>query len=57
MKDQEAPFRHKLETDLPDKDLMLLMGTIHRFPKQWLIISLIYPPKRQNEDDQQIALF
>lgn len=57
VKGWEAPFRHKLETDLPDKDLMLLMGTIHRFPKQWLIVSLIYPPKRQNEDDQQIALF
>ena len=53
----EAPFRHKLESDLPAKDLMLLMGTIHRFPGQWLIVSLIYPPKRQNEDNHQIPLF
>ncbi|PIB53268.1 hypothetical protein [Pseudomonas sp. 2822-17] len=53
----EYPFRHKLETELPTKDLMLLMGTLHRFPGQWLIVSLIYPPKRQKEDGQQIALF
>jgi hypothetical protein len=53
----EVPFRHKLETELPTKDLMLLMGTLHRFPGQWLIVSLIYPPKRQTEDGQQIALF
>lgn len=53
----EAPFRQKLETELPSKDLMLLMGTIHRFPHQWLIISLIYPPKRQRREDQQMSLF
>ncbi|PNQ04016.1 hypothetical protein [Sphingobium sp. SA916] len=43
--DWEAPFRQKLETELPAKDLQFLMGTIHRFPDQWLIISVIYPPK------------
>lgn len=53
----EAPFRQKLEVELPGKDLMLLMGTIHRFPHQWLIISLIYPPKRQPGADQQMSLF
>ena len=53
----EALFRHKLETELPAKDLMLLMGTIHRFPGQWLIVSLIYPPKRQNEAHLQLGLF
>ncbi|MDR6606762.1 hypothetical protein [Pseudomonas synxantha] len=53
----EAPFRKKLEIELPSKDLMLLMGTIHRFPGQWLIISLVYPPKLQHETDQQISLF
>jgi hypothetical protein len=41
----EAPFRQKIERDLPSSDLMFLMGTIHRFPDQWLIVSLIYPPK------------
>ncbi|AZF05898.1 hypothetical protein [Pseudomonas sp. R5-89-07] len=53
----EAPLRQKLEIDLPARDLMLLMGTIHRFPGQWLIVSLIYPPKRLNEGHPQIALF
>ena len=42
----EAVFRAKLEQNLPSKDLMFLLGTIHRFPHQWLLISLIYPPKR-----------
>jgi len=40
------PFRKKLERELLKKDLMFLMGTLHRFPEQWLIVSLIYPPKR-----------
>lgn len=53
----EAPFRNKLEVELPSRDLMLLMGTIHRFPGQWLIISLVYPPKRPREASQQISLF
>ncbi len=45
----ETPFRDKLERELASKNLMFLMGTIHRFPDQWLIISLIYPPKQQSE--------
>jgi len=51
--DWEAAFRNKIERQLPAEDLMFLMGTIHRFPDQWLIVSLIYPkkqkPKRQTE--------
>lgn len=43
----EETFRAKLEAELPSKDLMFLMGNIHRFQDQWLIISLIYPPRRQ----------
>ena len=43
--DWEGPFRQKIEQKLPELDLMFLMGTIHRFPDQWLIVSLIYPPK------------
>ncbi|MBX3605790.1 MAG: hypothetical protein KF788_10980 [Piscinibacter sp.] len=53
----EAPFRDKLERDLLSKDLMLLMGTIHRFPDQWLGVSLIYPPKPQPEDPSQSTFF
>ncbi len=45
--DWEKPFRAKLEQDLTEKDLMFLMGNQHRFQDQWLIISLIYPPKRK----------
>lgn len=45
--DWKKPFRAKLEEDLTGKDLMFLMGNQHRFQDQWLIISLIYPPKRK----------
>ncbi len=41
----EAPFRAKLEAEFAQKDLIFMMGTVHRFPDRWLIISLIYPPK------------
>jgi hypothetical protein len=40
----EKPFRDKVEKYLPSQNLMFLMGTVHRFPDQWLIISVIYPP-------------
>ncbi len=53
----EAPFRLKLENDLPSKELTFLMGTIHRFPDQWLIISLIYPPRQRHGTPQQGSLF
>lgn len=43
----EKPFRAKLEKELTGKDLMFLMGNQHRFQDQWLITSLIYPPKRK----------
>lgn len=55
--DWERPFRDKLERELPSRDLMLLLGTIHRFPDQWLAVSLIYPPKPQSEDPSQTTLF
>lgn len=53
----EAPFRAKLEQELPSADLLFLLGTIHRFPDQWLIVSLIYPPKQRPEAERQTALF
>ncbi|TIP10596.1 hypothetical protein [Mesorhizobium sp.] len=53
----EAPFREKLESVLPAADLIFLMGTIHRFPDQWLIVSLIYPPKRPPLQERQQSLF
>lgn len=53
----EKPFRAKFEEELPSKDLMFLMGTIHRFPDQWLIVSLIYPPRQRPEPVLQEPLF
>lgn len=53
----EQPFRQKIESELPRKDLMFLMGNQHRFQDQWLIISLIYPPKQMPVEDVQIPLF
>jgi hypothetical protein len=52
----EAPFRAKVEQELPSRDLTFLMGTVHRFPDQWLIISVIYPPKRPAAADQPSLL-
>lgn len=52
----ETPFRDKLEKNLPAADLMFLMGTIHRFPDQWLIVSLIYPPKQPRQEADQLTL-
>jgi hypothetical protein len=35
----------------------IVLGTIHRFPHQWLLISLIYPPKPPAENPNQAGLF
>jgi hypothetical protein len=43
----EEYLRMKLEGEFRTKDLRFLMGTIHRFPKEWLIVGLIYPPAVQ----------
>ncbi len=53
----EKYFRIKLETEFAQKDLFFLMGNQHRFQNQWLIISLIYPPKQQPEALAQGQLF
>lgn len=53
----QAPFRAKLEEQLAGKDLMFLMGNQHRFQDQWLIISLVYPPKRKPVEERQGSLF
>lgn len=43
----EQYFRKKLEDDFRKKDLLLLMGTMHQFPDQWLIVGIVYPPKSE----------
>ncbi len=53
----EVPFREKYENELPGRDLMFLMGNIHRFPHQWLIISVLYPPKPVLASSPQGDLF
>ncbi len=53
----EGPFRRKLEGELLGKNLMFLVGNQHRFQDQWLVISLIYPPKQEPADDHQGSLF
>lgn len=54
--DWQRPFRAQLEENLGAKELMFLMGNLHRFQEQWLIVSLIYPPKRP-ANDPQMPLF
>src|SRR3546814_16275015 len=55
--DWGRPFRAKLEENLGNRELMFRMGNQHRFQDQWLIVSLIYPPKRKLVDDPQGLLF
>lgn len=53
----EEYFRKKLKDEFSEKDLMFVMGNIHRFQNQWLIISLIYPPKHKQIDLHHPSLF
>lgn len=52
----EKPFRQRLEIDFANKDLLFLMGTVHRFPDQWLIVGLVYPTKPKPDGGQQLSL-
>lgn len=52
----EEKFRQKLEADFARKDLFFLMGTIHRFPDQWLIVGIVYPPKPPQVRAEQLGL-
>jgi hypothetical protein len=53
----EQPFRQKLLDQMQTKEMMFLMGNQHRFQDQWLIISLIYPPRQVPLDSEQATLF
>ena len=50
-------MRHKFVTQFRELDVMFLMGTIHRFPGQWLIVSVLYPPKLPETLVRQQKLF
>ncbi len=52
----EEKLRQKLEIDFAKKDLLLFMGTIHRFPDQWLIVGIVYPPKPPPSQIAQLGL-
>lgn len=53
----ETKFREKIGNDLIKRNLMLLIENQHRFQHQWLIISLIYPPKKNSDEAMQASLF
>ena len=55
--DWETKFRQKLESELAGKDLILMLGNMHRFQNQWLAVSLIYPPRQRPEAERQQLLF
>ncbi len=55
--DWEAAMRHRLLTRFNELDVLFLMGTIHRFPGQWLIVSVLYPPKQPETLARQQPLF
>lgn len=56
--DWEKYFRARLEADFSkNKDVVFLLGTIHRFPDQWLIVAFYYPPKGADfSAEQQLSL-
>lgn len=55
--DWQEAFRQKFLLDFAQRDLLFLMGTIHRFPDQWLIVSALYFPKLPPEVVDQQTLF
>ncbi|WP_234266562.1 hypothetical protein [Hydrogenophaga sp. NFH-34] len=55
--DWQEAMRHKFVTQFSELDVMFLMGTIHRFPGQWLIVSVLYPPKLPETLARQQTLF
>lgn len=53
----QIPFRKKMETDMKKRDLRLLLGNMHTHQNQWLMISLIQPPKTGTDSAAQVSLF
>jgi hypothetical protein len=45
-----------MQPDTGELLILLEMGTIHRFPDQWLIVGIIYPPKPAPTHSQQLGL-
>lgn len=55
--DWQDAFRQKFVSEFNEREVLFLLGTIHRFPKQWLIVSVLYPPKLPDEMTRQQSLF
>lgn len=55
--DWQEAFRQKFLYEFAQRDLLFLMGTIHRFPDQWLIVSALYFPTLPPEVADQQRLF
>jgi hypothetical protein len=55
----EAKFRETYEDKMIDKyDTHFFVGTVHRHPREWIIVGLFYPPKpKVEEPDAQQRLF
>lgn len=50
----EEKFRAKMLEDMVERDMIFLMGNIHRFQKQWLIVSLLYPPMLEQSSQHDL---
>lgn len=55
--DWQDAFRRKFLVEFQDREVLFLMGTIHRFPKQWLIVSVLYLPRQPDAEVRQQPLF
>ena len=55
--DWQTLFRQKFVIDFSGRDVLFLMGTIHRFPGQWLIVSVLYLPRLPDGLARQALLF
>ena len=55
--DWQAMFRQKFVSEFSQREVLFMMGTIHRFPGQWLIVSVLYLPKLPDVLAHQQSLF
>lgn len=53
----QAAFRQKFVIDFNQREVLFLMGTVHRFPGQWLIVSVLYLPRLPETLTRQTPLF
>lgn len=44
----EERFKQRFLDEFAEKDLLFLMGNIHRFQDRWLVVSVLYFPKRHD---------